>query len=66
MACGLSLLLGCVVATAGEAPAAKTGLAVGSKAPAFALQDQSGEKVSSEELLKKGAVAVMFHRSADW
>lgn len=62
----VGLLLGWVGATAGEAPSEKTGLALGSKAPAFTLRDQSGNTVSSEELLKKGAVAVMFHRSADW
>ena len=44
----------------------KTGLAVGAKAPEFKLKDQNGKEVSLADLLKKGKVAVVFHRSADW
>ena len=56
-----------LVARAAE-PAApeKTGLAVGQKALAFTLKDQSDRDVSLESLLKKGPVALVFHRSADW
>lgn len=42
------------------------GLAVGQKAPAFILKDQKGKDVGLETLLKKGPVALVFHRSADW
>jgi len=42
------------------------GLAVGERAPKFALKNQDGKPVSSEELLKKGPVVVVFYRSADW
>jgi len=42
------------------------GLAVGQKAPTFALKDQNGTSVSLESLLKQGKVALVFYRSADW
>lgn len=42
------------------------GLAVGQKAPMFTLKNQNGNDVSLESLLKKGPVAVVFYRSADW
>jgi cytochrome oxidase Cu insertion factor (SCO1/SenC/PrrC family) len=50
------------------APAApeRTGLAVGAQAPAFTLPDQNGRDVSLDALLKKGPVALVFYRSADW
>ena len=44
----------------------KTGLAVGQKAPAFTLKDQNDRDISLDALLKKGPVALVFHRSADW
>ena len=50
------------VCTAQEIP----GLKVGDKAPAFKLKDQKGKDVSLQALLKKGKVAVVFTRSADW
>ena len=43
-----------------------TGLAVGEKAPLFTLKDQTNHDVSLESLLKKGPVALVFFRSADW
>lgn len=42
------------------------GLEVGAKAPAFKLKDQKGKEVALETLLKKGKVALVFTRSADW
>jgi cytochrome oxidase Cu insertion factor (SCO1/SenC/PrrC family) len=48
------------------APESQTGLRIGEKAPAFALKDQEGIDRSLEELLKKGKVALVFYRSADW
>jgi cytochrome oxidase Cu insertion factor (SCO1/SenC/PrrC family) len=62
------LLLGSLAASghADDAPDAKTGLKVGSKAPAFTLKDQNGKERALDELLKKGAVAVVFYRSASW
>ena len=44
----------------------KSGLAVGRPAPAFTLKDQRDRDLSLESLLKKGPVALVFHRSADW
>lgn len=42
------------------------GLAIGEHAPLFTLKDQNSRDVSLEALLKKGPVAVVFHRSVDW
>jgi peroxiredoxin len=42
------------------------GLPVGHSAPAFELKDQTGAQISLDSLLKKGPVAVVFHRSVDW
>lgn len=49
-------------------PAAEdlTGLKVGEKAPKFTLKDQEGRERSLDDLLKKGKVALIFTRSADW
>ena len=55
------------IALAAEAAAPeKTGLSVGQKAPAFTLKDQNDRDVSLDSLLKKGPVALVFYRSADW
>jgi cytochrome oxidase Cu insertion factor (SCO1/SenC/PrrC family) len=43
-----------------------TGLAVGKTAPLFRLKDQKNRDISFESLLKKGPVALVFFRSADW
>ena len=43
-----------------------TGLKVGATAPKFTLKDQEGKDRSLEDLLKKGKVALVFYRSADW
>jgi peroxiredoxin len=51
---------------AGQDSEDKTGLAIGKSAPAFTLTDQNGRQVSLQSLLKKGPVAVVFHRSVDW
>jgi cytochrome oxidase Cu insertion factor (SCO1/SenC/PrrC family) len=48
------------------APDQQTGLEVGTKAPRFTLKDQRGTERSLDELLKKGKVALVFYRSADW
>jgi cytochrome oxidase Cu insertion factor (SCO1/SenC/PrrC family) len=48
------------------APEEQTGLKVGAKAPPFTLKDQDGKERSLDELLKKGKVALVFYRSADW
>ncbi len=49
-------------------PAAEeqTGLKIGAKAPGFILKDQEGKERSLDVLLKKGKVALVFYRSADW
>ena len=48
------------------ASAENTGLRIGQVAPAFSLKDQNGKVVSLDALLKKGPVALVFFRSADW
>ena len=42
------------------------GLKVGETAPDFALKNQDGEMIHLEALRKKGPVALVFYRSADW
>jgi cytochrome oxidase Cu insertion factor (SCO1/SenC/PrrC family) len=62
-------LLLATLATSGKADDTadeKTGLKVGTKAPAFTLKDQSGRERSLDELLRKGTVALVFYRSASW
>jgi cytochrome oxidase Cu insertion factor (SCO1/SenC/PrrC family) len=44
----------------------QSGAKVGEKAPKFTLKDQEGKDRSLEDLLKKGNVALVFYRSADW
>jgi len=61
----IALILGRLDASE-EFPEEKTGLPIGQSAPAFTLTDQNGREVSLESLLKKGPVAVVFHRSVDW
>jgi cytochrome oxidase Cu insertion factor (SCO1/SenC/PrrC family) len=48
------------------APEGQTGLTVGTKAPKFTLKDQEGRERTLDEFLKKGKVALVFYRSADW
>ena len=48
------------------APEEQTGLKVGAKAPKFTLKDQEGKERALDEFLKKGKVALVFYRSADW
>jgi cytochrome oxidase Cu insertion factor (SCO1/SenC/PrrC family) len=48
------------------APNEKAGLKVGEQAPKFTLKDQDGKERSLDDLLKKGKVALVFYRSADW
>lgn len=45
---------------------AMPGLKVGEKAPDFTLKNSAGEDVALQALLKKGKVALVFVRSADW
>jgi len=47
-------------------PEKKAPVEVGAKAPAFTLKDQDGKERSLDEFRKKGAVAVVFYRSAKW
>ena len=42
------------------------GLPVGKRAPSFTLKDQNERDISLQSLLQKGAVVVVFYRSADW
>ena len=55
-----------VKAQAKPAPEELTGLKAGAKAPSFSLKDQQGKERSLDEFLKKGKVALVFYRSADW
>ena len=60
------LLLTSIAVAAEAAAPEKSGLSVGQKAPTFTLKDQNDRNVSLESLLKKGPVALVFYRSADW
>ena len=61
------MLLLALAATAAErASPEKTGLAVGQQALDFTLKDQNDRDVSLSTPLKKGLVALVFFRSADW
>ena len=51
---------------ADQAPEAKAGLKVGTKAPAFTLKDQAGKERTLDEFRQKGKVALVFYRSAGW
>ena len=67
MALSISGLLLAEMASAAEPAAPEhTGLAVGEKAPSFTLKDQANRDVSLDSLLRKGPVALVFFRSADW
>jgi hypothetical protein len=63
---GCSLLLLAFTAAVEPASPEKTGIAVGQKAPDFTLKDQNDHDVSLAVVLKKGPVALVFFRSADW
>ena len=63
------LLAVCSVAIAKEGSVAEVespGLKVGEKAPNFTLVDQDEKQVKLSDLIKKGPVAIVFHRSAQW
>ena len=63
---GLLLATTAASSKADDAPDEKTGLTVGTKAPAFSLKDQKGDERSLDDFLKKGPVALVFYRSANW
>jgi hypothetical protein len=66
-ACGLTIAL--LTASTGRSvdpPEEKTGLKIGTKAPAFKLKDQTGKERTLDEFVKKGKVALVFYRSASW
>ena len=48
------------------APEEMTGIKVGEKAPDFTLTNFDGTKYTLSDLTKKGTVALMFFRSANW
>lgn len=60
--CGLAMTL----LAAGSASARDYGPPVGSKLPAFDLQDQSGNKHTLQSLLGPKGAMILFFRSADW
>ncbi len=65
-ACALLLVLAASADAAVPASPEKTGLVVGQRAPGFTLKDQNARDVSLAALLKKGPVALVFFRSAEW
>jgi cytochrome oxidase Cu insertion factor (SCO1/SenC/PrrC family) len=65
-ACALLLTSAFVAGATAPASPEKTGLAVGERAPDFTLKDQNNRDVSLSVLLKKGPVALVFFRSAEW
>ncbi len=60
-------LIATVLPAAEPAPDGKTGLRVGTKAPAFKLKDHAGNERTLNEFHKgDGMVALVFYRSASW
>lgn len=47
-------------------PETLPGLAVGERAPGFALKNSAEAEISLASLLARGPVALVFYRSADW
>ena len=63
----VALLLGGSGMTMNAADNSGPGIAIGAKAPAFSLSDQSGGKRSLGTFLgQQKKVALVFYRSADW
>ena len=62
----VSLTTACIYAQEEWAPNDMTGIAVGEKAPDFTLNNYDGTKYTLSELTKKGTVALVFYRSANW
>ncbi len=60
------LLAALTPARAADPAPEKTGLKVGTKAPAFTLKDQTGKERTLDEFRQKGKVALVFYRSAGW
>jgi len=58
LACAVGLL-------AVDSPSA-IGLKVGDKATAFTLKNSAGADIALGDMLKRGPVALVFYRSADW
>jgi len=50
----------------GDAPTQPNQIAVGQRAPSFALKDQNDREFSLHTMLKKGPVAMVFVRSVQW
>ena len=55
-----------LAALAADPPPEKTGVKLGEKAPEFTLKDQAGKERTLAEFLKRGKVALVFYRSANW
>jgi peroxiredoxin len=66
LATAVATFLAISLSIAGEASPEQIGLPVGKPAPKFTLRDQNDKEVSLDQLLKRGPVAVVFVRSADW
>ena len=62
----LAVAVICVPQAPAAPPEQKASVKVGAKAPTFTLKDQDGKERSLDEFRKKGAVAVVFYRSAKW
>jgi len=60
------ILVFALSAFAADEDAKLAGIPVGEKAPDFELRDQLDKPIKLSTLLKKGPVAVVFHRSASW
>ena len=62
----LLLLFAATACVAEEKEQKLPGIKVGESAPDFELKAQNGKSVKLSTLVKKGPVAVVFHRSASW
>jgi cytochrome oxidase Cu insertion factor (SCO1/SenC/PrrC family) len=66
VSCLLVLFVVCSTSSAQKILKNPPGIAVGKKAPDFELKNQKGKTQKLSEMVKKGPVAVVFHRSANW
>ncbi len=67
LACPLALIAMLIASSnAVSQDAERKQVAVGDRAPSFALKDQNEQEFALDEMVKKGPVAVVFVRSVEW
>ena len=64
--CGLLSGISVAATEAEKKAEPASGLEVGKRAPDFELKDQLGKPIKLSKLLRRGPIAIVFHRSAEW